>query len=310
MLLYCYDCASPVPTGNLLCPRCGGATLSKGAARPTETAQLETPPLPEPWAGVLQAWPEGSVVGIFGPKGSGKSSLCWRLRPDWVLTSEQTVHACAVALQRIQGADRRPTEIRTVRRPDDVRAKLGQVHQGLVVLDSITRCGGLHGAREALEALAEWCQAGPGRRAVGVLQVNAKGRPAGLTENEHLTDAIVGVAVEESGLRRLFAEKNRSGGLGSRYFQLTASGLEAGHFPYSYSVEGPAGAYRLEPYPSREARWQGVLHAAFSANEGARPGLASAGRLVPGYPGGRLEPADVEQRRIFAEAHGLEWFTG
>lgn len=309
----CFDCGAQVPTDALICPFCSGTELTVGHARPTRPAIIDSPALPWPWSVTLKAWPAGGLVGLYGAPGSGKSSLAARLRPELWLTSEQLVHQAHASISYAQGADYSGPEIAEVGTPGDVGARLAHQYAGMVVLDSVTRCGNLQAQLQVLELLERWVQDGEERRALAVLQVNEKGEPAGLTENEHLVTAIVGVIQEDSGLRRLFAKKNRAGDLGVAYFTLSAEGLGHPKLPYSYSVEGAHGRYALVPWPTPGARWAGLLDAAFKTTEGdvaAVPGLASAGRPVAGYAGGALYPADVLERRKFAEAHGLTWFGG
>lgn len=303
-IVYCYNCATPNPRGALVCSRCGGAHLTANAARPIRVFPSEGTALPYPWAGVLTRWPAGKVIGLYGSPGCGKSSLAALLRPQAWLTTEQTVDAAAETLVYVQRENYEAPEMRALDGPE-LGPYLGGLYTGLVVLDSVTKCGGLREQLHALEQLVAWAADGTDRRGLAIFQVNKEGEPAGLKENEHLTHANVAVAQEESGLRRVFAVKNRSGPYGSQYFTLGANGLETPRFLYSYSVEGTHGTYRLEPWPSPRASWAGVLDLVFE--RGARPGLAHAGRPVPGYPDGMLLPADWEHRKAFAEAHGLHW---
>lgn len=255
-------------------------------------------------------WPDGFLIGVYGAKGSGKSTVTGILHPDVWLTSEQTCSQASASLAWAQGASWQPIEVVEVATPGDVSANLADIYRGTVVLDSISRVGTLTTQKDALEAVHQWARHETDRRAAVIWQVNERGEPAGLTELQHLVDQICGVAIEESGLRRLHATKNRAGSLGVAYFGLTAKGLERPSFRYSYSVEGPHGAYQLVPWPSSGARWAGLLDELFERLKEARPGLASAGRHVYGYPDGVLLPADVDQRRAFAEAHGLTWYDG
>ena len=308
----CFDCAAQVEPDALVCSACGSAELTYGRSKARQPIVLESPELPWPWSTAIRSLPAGGLVGLYGAKGSGKSSLAAVLQPDLWLTSEQSNEQASATLTYAQGASWTPTEVQAVGTPDEVRAHLAQVHEGLVVLDSATRCGGLREQLAALESMEAWANGGPGRRGLVVLQVNDKGEPAGLTELEHAVTTICGVIGEESGLRRIITEKNRFGPLGVAYFRLGSKGLERPQLRYSYSVEGAHGQYRLVPWPTPGARWAGLLDALFTSAEGevfAVAGLASAGRQVPGYPNDRLLPADVDERRAFAEAHGLTWLT-
>lgn len=305
-ILYCYDCATPATTDALCCSACGSSDLRAGAARPSTPPATVSPPLPFPWDATLRAWPAQGLVLLYGQRGSGKSAAAAQLAPDWWLTSEQTIDQAAASIAWAQGGTYiKPPELREVHTAGDVEELLwGGLFGELVVVDSLSRLGTWTEQARIMEVIEAWCRE-TDARALVVVQVNKQGQPAGLTEVEHLTTAIVSAQVEEDGQRRLCADKNRRGPLGAALFQLTGRGLERTALPYSYSVEGCPGQYRLVPWPSKGARWDELLARAFQ--ESAEAGWASAARLVEGYPDGVLLPGDVDERRAFAEAHGLRW---
>ena len=312
-MLTCYDCGAAAPRDALLCPRCSSTDLTKGRAAPRAYVPDDhdlMPGLPFPWRAALGRTTPGSIVALFGPPGSGKSALCAVLRPSLWLTAEQTAQQAMRSIWWANGGEHAAparVPVSEVRQPGDVERELErELGDGIVVLDSLTRIGSYHEQKHLLEVIETWAQGAPGRAAFVVLQVNADGEPAGLREVEHLTTAVAGVSSEPTGLQRLYARKNRDGGLGSAYFRLTAAGLGPAELPYSYSVEGRRGAYRLHPYPLPGAKWAGGLAARFGAGD-VVPGLAHAGQCVKGYPRGLLLPADHDERKAFAEAHGLTW---
>jgi energy-coupling factor transporter ATP-binding protein EcfA2 len=307
MSLVCYDCASPVEDGALLCPVCGGGTLTRDRARPTRTTAEQGAELPAPWS-VMARWDVGGVVSVAGPPGAGKSTLAALLQPVLWLTCEQTPGQAAAMLRRVARGDELPEIVQFPGgRPDVVGRELAGVGRGLVVLDSLTAAAQLDDQVGLLHDVLRWARAGD-RRALVILGVTSDDTPAGRRQLRHAVDVSATIHAGDDGLRVLQLEKNRFGPLRSSYFGLDESGAVQPAFPYSYSVEGRPGAYRLHPYPTEGARWDGGLRARFGLKP--EPGWASATRVVEGYPGGRMAPADAGERRAFAEQHGLRWLDG
>lgn len=301
----CYDCAQTVEEGNLLCPHCGGRTFTDGRAHPTRRVEIAGTPLPFPWS-CLGKWDPGGVISVSGPPGSGKSTLCAALACDLWLSCEQTPGQVATLLYRCTES---PPEIATFHRHDGRRVpRLLRDHAGatLAVLDSLTAAATLDGQVDVLEEIIRWTQ-DTGRRAAVILGVTSDDSPAGRRQIRHMVDACVNISVADDGLRTFEVDKNRFGPLGAAHFVLTGAGAARPQLQHSYSVEGRPGAYRLVPYPTEGARWDGLLRKRWGKGKRARSGYASAGRPQAGYPGGVLEPADIDARRLFAEAHGLKW---
>lgn len=302
-LQHCYDCGSPVPAGGgLTCESCGGTHFVRGGTRPSRATPSDSYALPWPWDG-LGAWPAGAVVALTGGPGSGKSTIAAVLRPSTWGTAEQTPKQVGPFFRRLG----LPVPlVFPCTAPGSVRDALRETERGLFVLDSLTQVGAWHEQAQVLDAVTTWARSQPGRYALVILQINSRGDAAGLLELPHMVDAMCGVVKdEESGLRMVSASKNRNGPLFSRLFGLDARGLT--HLDRlaegaSYSVEGGPGAYRLHPWPLPGARWAGLL-------DKRKPptGYASAAILAPSYARGVLEPADVGERRAYAEAHGLTW---
>lgn len=313
MRLTCSACAASVEPETLVCERCGGTTFTQGIARIDPDRWRPSfggNALPFPWS-VLRTMDGSSVVTISGPPGSGKTAICAQLTPDFWLTTEQTTEQAAGSIGWARnGCLWRGLEIAEIAGLDQFSGRLGGIWGPVtVVLDSLTRIGSLQAQFTALELAEKWAQQGTGRRFVAVQQVTKDGKAAGLRALEHLTTAILSITVEETGLRRIGAVKNRRGPLASTYYALTEKGLSRPKLPYSYSVEGRAGAYHLHPIGLEGGRWGGVLAEFFEVeNKGEyRAGLAHCGRPAPGYPGDQIAPPDVIERRRFAESHGLKW---
>lgn len=308
MNVTCYDCAAPIEAGTLVCPHCSGGTFTRGRARPTRAVVAPSWELKGPWS-ALGRWDAGGVVALAGAPGAGKSTLAALLEPTLWLTCEQTAGQAAGMLARVIPGDGLP-EILAFGAHEAahvVPAELGALPHGLVVVDSLTAAASLDGQVELLQHVVRWARGGD-RRALVILGMTSADTAAGRRQLRHAVDAFAVVAGDDDGNRRLAVEKNRFGPLQSSYFTLGAGGAASATFPYSYSVEGRAGAYTLVPFPSSDARWDGPLRA--RCGDTAETGWACAARIVPGYPNDRLVPADVGERRRFAEAHGLRWLEG
>ncbi len=319
--LYCYDCASAVAPEQLMCPECHGTQIGAGVARPCVPLRVIEP---DPWLlwpwDMLHRWPPASVVLVSGGPGSGKSSLAALLRPDYWLTTEESVSQAREALERMQAteAGEWPDAPTIYELPsDDLEAfeiTLAKCLHGLLVLDSGTRVGGIQEQHEALKMLIEWAKAGQqwDRRVLVILHLTKTGKAAGKLTLGHECQAELSVGLAPGGLRMLQISKNRHGSVGvSRYFTLGAKGAGQPTFEgAAYSVEGEPGCYRLHPWPIKGAEWAGYLDKLFKGDGGkvhAVAGVASAARPVPGYPDGVLRPGDVALRRAYAESHGLKW---
>lgn len=300
----CYDCAQPVEDQRLLCPHCGGRTLTDGRAHPTRFVPTKAVDLPFPWS-CLQAWEAGGVISIAGPPGSGKSTVSALLPCDLWLSCEQTPAQVATLMHRVR--PRNMPEIATFGRHngDRVPALLAASPGARwAILDSLTAAATVDDQVRVLEALIQWAQLGARRVAV-ILGVTSEDQAAGRRQLRHMVDACVNIALGDDGLRTFEVDKNRFGPLGAAHFALGEAGAGRPALEYSYSVEGRPGAYRLVPYPTERAQWDGLLRQRFKRV--SRPGYASAARPMVGYRGGVLEPADVAARRRFAESHGLTW---
>lgn len=333
----CYDCGARVPSTYLLCPECASGHITAGRGRPRVVVDesADAIELPYPWS-ALGLWPDQTVIALVGPPGSGKSTLAAQIQPDVWITTEQTIRRAAQLMERV-GADPEIVEIHGVRpaepgpddEPDADRARFDtrvskpgrretlaeaiEGHSGVVVVDSVTELGHHDRALEATRLLREWVDAQGDRRAVVIVGVNAAGQAAGRKQLIHLVDQFVFIEPHDDGSRSFNIQKNRSGPEDNVYFRIDERGIRRPSFPYAYSVEGAPGAYQLVPYPTRGAKWQGVIEryqqTMLRGEPGDLSGLAGAGQFVPGYPDNTLQPADVDARRRFAELHGLTWIN-
>lgn len=336
----CYDCGARVPPAWMLCPSCGSGRITRGRGRPSVVVDelADAIPLPYPWH-ALGMWPDQTVIALVGPPGSGKSTLAASIDPTVWATTEQTIRRAAQLMERT-GADPEIVEIDAVDtpRPDTPTAVAEPGHAvklsalavdnqpsigvretladalagqtGIVVVDSVTELGHHDRALDAVRMLREWVDDQADRRAVAIVGVNARGDAAGRRQLIHLVDQYVFIQPHADGSRSFNIQKNRSGPEDNIYFRISEAGIVRPSWPYAYSVEGKPGAYRLEPYPSRSAEWQGIVKARATQDPPASmQGIAGAGVIVAGYPDGVLQPADAEDRRRFAELHGLTWIN-
>lgn len=308
----CGSCGEPRAAEALACHGCGSSEWTVGVVYPTRAPVLPTTTLPWPWV-ALGNWPEGSTVALDGSPGSGKSSLAALLKPSALATSEETAQQAMATFSRLAGVapgeawSGAPTLL-VAETVEELQMRMNATMlEGLLVLDSLSWLRGDQTA--ALLMLIEWARAAKGRRVLIIVGHRKDGGALGASEVFHLTQVNCSVTMDEAGNRLLTVRKNRHGGLDSRYFRLTAAGVAQCTWPYAYSVEGEPGSYRLVPWPTRGAIWQDGLAARFrdEVASKAAEGVASCGRVVDAYKGGLLQPQDVAQRRLFAEAHGLRW---
>lgn len=303
----CYDCGRSWPTRALRCPSCQGLRRTQGITRPR---LAERPPSAElPWPlSVLHAWPPGGVVSLTGDKGSGKSTLAALLTtryPDttWI-TSEQSDQEVGAAFSRLRIEAPYVASLKTA---DGIHELLTTLSGGLLVLDSLSAIPGWDTQVQLARAIDAWAEAPSelDRRALIILQHNAQGVAVGANSIGHLVDATPDITIL-GGLRVIATAKNRFGDLGSLYFKLGERGVERPVFKgAAYSVEGEGGNYRLAAYKGQTTEYNGLLRAWERKNATNVPGIASYTTPMRGYPDGVYRPEDAEQRRKFAEAHGL-----
>lgn len=300
---YCYRCATPVRTEMVQCPRCGGTDFTETrTACPSIEAPDDLRLFSPPWD--MLPWPTQGTVSITGGPGSGKSSLAGLLGPSEWLTKEQDPKPVGAMFRRLGLADKMPKIVR-VETVEHVANALSMVTVGPIVLDSLTAFG-LIEALQVAHVLSAWT-AENDNRALAVLQVNKQGQSAGYMELPHLFDACVEVGSDPFGVREFHVIKSRWSPLGDRYWRFDKLGkIEVPAFDAAYSVEGHPGGYYLHPYPMKGARWNG-LFALMEIVHLLKPGMASAAAPASYMPHKFITPQDFEERRRFAEDHGLTW---
>jgi DNA-directed RNA polymerase subunit RPC12/RpoP len=299
--VYCYRCATPIKKDMVQCPRCGSTDLyDVRAAQPTIEAPDDVRIFAPPWD--MLPWPTQGSVSVTGPPGSGKSSLLALIEPSEWLTKEQDPKPVAAMFRRLGLKMPRIIRVETV---EHVAEALSMVTRGPVVLDSLTAFG-LIEALQIAHVLSAWSSENDNRVAA-VLQVNKMGQSAGYMELQHLFDACVEIGADPFGVRAFHVWKSRWSPLGDRYWRFGKKGrIESPRFKGSYSVEGLPGSYHLHPFPMKGSKWAGLLA---WADVGCvlHPGSASAAIRAHYMPNGFLDPEDVDERRLFAEEHGLVW---
>lgn len=303
-MLWCYDCGYAVPVDVISCPACGGGDITDGPTRPEVEIQREADAFPWPWE--LLSFPPGFALVLNGGPGLGKTSLAALLRPQHWLTNEMQPAEVGAFMRRIAPGARVPM-VHITHDPDEVAGALLAAGRGdLLVIDSVTGLG-LEGGPVALRAMRGWAQRNAGR-VVAINQVAKDDRGAGRMRLAHDPDVVAYVRGDVAGRRRLDVTKNRGGRLFSAVYTFDKRGqLALPSFKGAYSVEGDPGSYRLAPVPTDGAKWDQLYR--HLPEDVAIESTASCARRFDRYKSGWLEPEDLDERRAFAEAHGLRWIS-
>jgi len=306
----CYRCTSPVldPTA-LFCPQCHSADIDERRARPILSMLQQRPGLrlAHPWTELN--FQEGGTILLSGNRGSGKTTISIAARPDVVSTSEQEISQVAGTWARIHGIEGASPLFTNCSNWEQLEADIDALEEGqLFLLDSVSQLA--HGFESS--AIVARCIEKVRKkkaRAIFICQYTKDGGILGPNELQHLVDGVLEIPPDKrSGARRLVAKKNRFGGLFTTYFGINAHGPTHLSFDYAYSVEGSAGDYTLHLYPMKGAEWAGLLEALEDEHIDLK-GLASAAIRTGAYSSGFALPPDTEERRRFAEAHGLVYVT-
>ena len=298
---YCYRCGTPWQDQALICDECGGTDRAAETARPSITVDNDIETFDFPWEEI--EWPtQGSVV-LYGGPGSGKSSIASKVKPTNWLSKEMDPKPVGRMLRRVCPGP--VPAIWMVHSAKDVGVALSQITKGPIVLDSLTALG-MQEALLAAHMLIDWCKH-YNDRVLAILQINKSGEGAGYMQIPHLFDTVVELNKDDMGLRLLNVPKSRWSGLTSKYWTFDNKGqIIMPKFSAAYSVEGTPGEYWLHPFPMSGAKWNHMLDMLSDAGK-LQQGTASAAIHAAYMPNGFIEPADVNERREFAERHGLTW---
>jgi hypothetical protein len=260
--------------------------------------------------------PPGGLALLHGPRGVGKTTIMLgMLEQPWLVTSEMDPQ------ELLRYAKRQGAELAGVSRftwiGEPTNEILLNVRRGGfdvppdVLFDSASATG--HPV-EAVQAMRRRC-ARYGTRGLVIVHQTKDGEARGSGSITYEVDVELRLE-DDRGERRVLVEKNRYGPVGSVAYRMTTEGVSLPSPNGYYSVEGAAGRYRLVRHPAARR----MFHAAYLwAVEAARDAgeeldlpaaplavAASPSRL---YRGGWVEPQDVSERRAFAEAHGIPYFS-
>lgn len=263
--------------------------------------------------GGLLELPAGWTGLIFGPRGSGKSSIgltaiCGtpEIPAGDVVTTEMSPPTVNTYAARLRVRALNVTAPRWTDSGLDLGLRDGAIS---ILLDSATATG--H-AVAVVDALRGWC-ADHGARVLFICHTTKQGIIAGPERIAHDVDVVVRVDIEGK-QRRITVEKNRGGPTASAVFELDKDGVHLPHWRGYYSIEGTAPSYRVVSFPApRRGRYSVMLQAAKKGKKGGAPKLPAPPLAVSSLDGGELykgrwvEPSDGAERCAFALAHGLAY---
>lgn len=307
----CVDCGQAInDVGLVNCPSCGSLDISDRHSSPCFIEKPTGIHLAFPFDGITML--PGTTMLLSGYQGSGKTTSCLKMLRDAqhrILTSEQQAQAVARTWYRLHGEGAPRPRISHCYSWDDLLLDIEGIEKGeIIVVDSVSQLATGHQVAGIVKAVIEVVRQA-GAYAFFITQFNKEGSPLGPNELGHLVDLTAEIPQDKKmGMRRLVIPKDRNGIAHERYFRLGAKGPEPEKFEYAYSVEGPAGNYRLHMYPLGGAIYDGILDALAGIHYNLE-GKASCGVACPAYSSGYAQPSDVDQRRKFAEREGLEWIT-
>jgi hypothetical protein len=302
---YCSLCGTERRPGDFVCPACGATTWS------AELPIGVVPPEPEgadvsgPLAGLWRL-PFGKVALWHGPPASGKSSLAYLTLPGAdVVSPEQEPGLVARYRDRLGVPQTRTTSPEFDENGVLVRLGVEERRPRELIYDSISVA---HDDVGVAQFLVDWC-ASTGARCIAIAHETVAGTAWGGNTIPHLVHARLRVFREPTGGRLVEIGKDRSGPDGRVIpWRMPTDPPVPAKF---VSVEGAPGRYRLVEHPAGKngAEWAGPLEAAeLGELKLPDPPVAVAAKRSRLYAGGWAEPADVDERRAFAEGRGFTFF--
>ncbi len=303
----CYDCGCPIRDEKTLsCPHCHKTDTGGRRARPS-AGYYKAPKvqLPFPWNEIEVK--HGATILLTGDKGSGKTSICMKLKPAVLASSEQQPDQVAATWDRIHQGNEAFPLITSCTTLEELQEDLINLSEGDIgIVDSISQLAGHHSEAVMKDAIERARQ--NGYILVFIAQYTKDGGMLGPNSLNHMVDVCAEIPVDKrSGLRRLTTNKNRFGNLSQTYFRLGPHGPEEQMFMEGvYTVEGSPGNYDLVLYGARGAEFTGIFDQ-FAKIGIPADGFASAAFESRVYKAGFAQPGDWRDRKRFAEKHGLKW---
>ncbi len=303
---YCSTCGRERRPTEFACPPpCGGTLYGSTVPGSAEGGDMAGPLL-GPLAGLAEL-PAGFVMLLHGIKGGGKTTIgLMSLSDPYVVSCEMAPRLLLAYAKRLgvrTSGVSVPEAAADPGAPFAVDLRIPRRVVSDVLLDSLTRTTD---PAAALEALKDHC-ARTGARGIAIVQHTKDREMRGPASLGHDADVIIEVFPG-----RLVVEKNRFGSLGSKLFTLGAHGAERPTWDRYYSIEGNGPDYRITDWPQRTNAPLAAPYRLLGKIEGLTlplPPVATACDHSEVYPGGWIEPADIEARIAFARRNGLDFWT-
>ena len=335
---FCRDCGFTIRTGKHDCPSCGSSrTPSVGEfVEPKIPANVPWVNPPHPWTGLV--WPEGATMSLAAPQGLGKSSVAMLFNKEgpakeaglhvgaWFSTEQDPYQVSALA-QRLEITCPPIWPVNASDAFGDAKrglSSLALAPGAVIVFDSLTPLG-LQDAVRMMNLLIVYARE-QGWRICMINQTNKAEQVAGSASLVFMPDITVNLTTDKFGRRRLYVGKNRYGTEYTRYYTFSSEGkVVLPHFQgIVHSVEGKGTNLELVPYGladgsipgvpgqarGKKVQWASILDPL--APFGLLPrfkGYATAGAESAASELGFMHPPDAEDRKRFAEQHGMKWLS-